>query len=132
MRSDALTWALRRLGERTLGWIERMGFAARFSLAVLTHAPAALSLRRIQLTMREIYFSGVLSLVIFMVSGLLAGIALCLQGSDSLNKDGAGDSLSTLQNPVHTYQTRGTWTVTLVVSNTGGSATKVRSIVVTN
>ena len=46
--------------------------------------------------------------------------------------DGAGDSLSTLQNPVHQYQTRGDWTVTLVVSNAGGSATKVRTITVTN
>lgn len=45
--------------------------------------------------------------------------------------DGAGDSLSTLQNPVHQFQTQGTWTVTLVVSNAGGSATKVRSVTVT-
>ena len=37
MRGDAVTWALRRVGERTLSWIERMGFAARFSLAVLAH-----------------------------------------------------------------------------------------------
>ena len=96
MRSDALTWALRRLGERTLGWVERMGFAARFSLAVLTHAPAALSLRRIQLTMREIYFSGVLSLVIIMVSGLFVGMVLALQGYEVLTRYGANESLGVL------------------------------------
>jgi Flp pilus assembly protein TadG len=45
--------------------------------------------------------------------------------------DGAGDSLSTLQNPVHQYQTQGVFTVTLVASNFGGSATRVRSVTVT-
>ena len=94
MRSDALTWALRRVGERTLGWVERMGFAARFSLAVLTHSPAAL--RRIQLTMREIYFAGVLSLVIIMVSGLFVGMVLALQGYEVLTRYGANESLGVL------------------------------------
>jgi phospholipid/cholesterol/gamma-HCH transport system permease protein len=89
-----VTWALRRVGERTLSSIERMGFAARFSLAVLTHAPAAL--RRIQLTMREIYFSGVLSLVIILVSGLFVGMVLALQGYEVLTRYGANESLGIL------------------------------------
>jgi phospholipid/cholesterol/gamma-HCH transport system permease protein len=71
-----------------------MGFAARFSLAVLTHAPAAL--RRIQLTMREIYFSGVLSLVIILVSGLFVGMVLALQGYEVLTRYGANESLGIL------------------------------------
>jgi len=46
--------------------------------------------------------------------------------------DGAGNSSSsTLQNPVHAYQAKGVYTVTLVVSNFGGSATKVRTVTVT-
>ena len=94
MRADALTWALRRVGERTLLWIERIGFAARFSVAVFTHSPAAL--RRIQLTMREIYFSGVLSLVIIMVSGLFVGMVLALQGYEVLTRYGANESLGVL------------------------------------
>ena len=94
MRADALTWALRRVGERTLRWIERIGFAARFSVAVFTHSPAAL--RRIQLTMREIYFSGVLSLVIIMVSGLFVGMVLALQGYEVLTRYGANESLGVL------------------------------------
>ena len=52
--------------------------AARFSLAVLAHSPAAL--RRLQLTLREIYFAGVLSLVIILVSGLFVGMAGALWG----------------------------------------------------
>lgn len=45
--------------------------------------------------------------------------------------DGAGDSTSTLQNPVHQYQAKGTYTITLVVSNAGGSATRSRTVTVT-
>ena len=61
------------------------------SCAVLCHSPSAF--RRLQLTAREIYFAGVLSLVVIMVSGLFVGMVLGLQGYDALNKYGAGDSL---------------------------------------
>ncbi|HKP65175.1 MAG TPA: lipid asymmetry maintenance ABC transporter permease subunit MlaE, partial [Casimicrobiaceae bacterium] len=64
------------------------------SVAVFTHSPAAL--RRIQLTMREIYFSGVLSLVIIMVSGLFVGMVLALQGYEVLTRYGANESLGVL------------------------------------
>ena len=94
MRSEVVTWALRRIGERTLSSVERLGFAARFSLAVLAHSPAAL--RRLQLTLREIYFAGVLSLVIILVSGLFVGMVLALQGYDVLTRYGANESLGIL------------------------------------
>ena len=94
MRSEVVTLALRRIGERTLNSVERMGFAARFSLAVLAHSPAAL--RRLQLTLREIYFAGVLSLVIILVSGLFVGMVLALQGYDVLTRYGANESLGIL------------------------------------
>jgi len=46
--------------------------------------------------------------------------------------DGAGSaSLSTLENPIHQYQAQGTYTVTLVVSNNGGSGTKSKTVLVT-
>jgi len=61
---------------------------------VLAHSPAAL--RRIQLTMREIYFAGVLSLVIIMVSGLFVGMVLALQGYEVLTRYGANESLGVL------------------------------------
>jgi Flp pilus assembly protein TadG len=44
--------------------------------------------------------------------------------------DGAGES--PLQNPTHQYQTSGVFTVTLVVSNDGGSDSESRNITVTN
>ena len=94
MPADAVTWALRRVGERTLNAIARLGFAARFSVAVVRHPPAAF--RRLQLTLREIYFSGVLSLVIIIVSGLFVGMVLALQGYDVLTRYGANESLGVL------------------------------------
>ena len=94
MRSEVITWTLRRIGERTLSAIERLGFAARFSIAVLTHSPAAL--RRLQLTLREIYFAGVLSLIIILVSGLFVGMVLALQGYEVLTRYGANESLGIL------------------------------------
>jgi len=91
MPANTLVFGLRRVGAGAIKVISRLGFAARFFVAVLLHTPSAL--RRIQLTLREIYFSGVLSLVIILVSGLFVGMVLGLQGYDSLNKYGAGDSL---------------------------------------
>ena len=42
--------------------------------------------------MREIYFSGVLSLVIILMSGLFVGMVLSLQGYEVLRRYGAQDS----------------------------------------
>jgi phospholipid/cholesterol/gamma-HCH transport system permease protein len=86
-----VAFLLRRVGRATQNSVSRLGFAARFFALVLYHSPAAF--KRIGLTMREIYFSGVLSLVIIMVSGMFVGMVLGLQGYDALNKYGAGDSL---------------------------------------
>ena len=91
MPADAVAFLLRRVGRATQNSVSRLGFAARFFALVMYHSPAAF--KRIGLTMREIYFSGVLSLVIIMVSGMFVGMVLGLQGYDALNKYGAGDSL---------------------------------------
>ena len=82
MQSDAVARSLRRIGGGTREALVRLGFAARFFLAVLYHTPQAI--RRLQLTLREIYFSGVLSLVIILVSGLFVGMVLALQGVEVL------------------------------------------------
>ncbi len=91
MLSNVLANGLRRVGAGTMRAIARVGFSTRFFVAILYHSPAALM--RPQLTMREIYFSGVLSLVVIMVSGMFVGMVLGLQGYDTLNRYGAGDSL---------------------------------------
>jgi phospholipid/cholesterol/gamma-HCH transport system permease protein len=86
---------LRALGARIVnGWIWRLGFALRFFwLTLLESGP---SFRRFHLTIREIYFAGVLSLVIILVSGLFVGMVLGLQGYDTLVRYGSSDALGVL------------------------------------
>jgi len=85
---------LRRLGVLTFTAVARLGYAARFFVAVIRNTPAAF--RRLHLTLREIYFSGVLSLIIILVSGLFVGMVLALQGYDVLQRYGADESLGIL------------------------------------
>jgi len=85
---------IRRLGATAIDAVARLGYAARFFVAVVAHSPGAF--RRIHLTLREIYFSGVLSLIIILVSGLFVGMVLALQGYDVLTRYGADESLGIL------------------------------------
>ncbi len=94
MRSNTIARGVRYIGAGTINAIVRLGFAARFFMAVLYHSPSAF--RRLQLTLREIYFSGVLSLIIILVSGLFVGMVLALQGVEVLNRYGAEESLGIL------------------------------------
>jgi phospholipid/cholesterol/gamma-HCH transport system permease protein len=54
------------------------------------------SFRRIHLTIREIYFTGVMSLIIILVSGLFVGMVLGLQGYETLQKYGSESALGSL------------------------------------
>lgn len=85
---------LRRAGAGTLTFVRRLGYSARFAVAVVGQTPEAC--RRLSLTLREIYFSGVLSLIIVLVSGLFIGMVLALQGYEVLNRYGADESLGIL------------------------------------
>ena len=67
---------------------------ARFFMLILTNS--AMSFRRFRLTMREIYFAGVMSLVIIMVSGLFIGMVLGLQGFETLQHYGAEETMGVL------------------------------------
>jgi phospholipid/cholesterol/gamma-HCH transport system permease protein len=72
----------------------RIGFATRFFLATLLHSGTAF--RRFGLTIREMYFSGVLSLIIILVSGLFVGMVLALQGYETLQTYGSEEALGIL------------------------------------
>jgi phospholipid/cholesterol/gamma-HCH transport system permease protein len=54
------------------------------------------SLLRLQMTIREVYFAGVLSLIIIIVSGLFVGMVLGLQGYNTLSRFGSADALGAL------------------------------------
>ncbi|HXZ50285.1 MAG TPA: lipid asymmetry maintenance ABC transporter permease subunit MlaE [Usitatibacter sp.] len=82
------------LGHRVIEGVWRAGSMARFFGLVL--ASSATSFERFRLVMREVYFTGVLSLVIIIVSGLFVGMVLGLQGYDTLQKYGATESIGVL------------------------------------
>jgi len=91
---NGVTRVLRQLGAMTINGVWRLGFATRFLLMILWYSGQ--SFRRLHLTIREIYFSGVLSLLIILVSGLFVGLVLGLQGYETLQRYGSSDALGVL------------------------------------
>ncbi|HEX6295641.1 MAG TPA: lipid asymmetry maintenance ABC transporter permease subunit MlaE [Burkholderiales bacterium] len=94
MSLTALRARIERLGAGMSSHIWRIGFASRFLFYMLVHSGTAL--RRFHLTIAEIYFAGVLSLIIILVSGLFVGMVLGLQGYETLQRFGASESLGVL------------------------------------
>lgn len=84
----------RGIGHRIIDSTWRLGYAARFFILVLLKSTA--SLRRFGLVIRELYFTGVLSLIIILVSGLFVGMVLGLQGYETLQKFGSESAVGTL------------------------------------
>ena len=91
---QALAALVRALGHASVEAIWRLGFATRFLVATLKQTPAAF--RRFPLTIRELYFAGVMSLTIILVSGLFVGMVLGLQGYDTLVRYGSAQALGVL------------------------------------
>jgi phospholipid/cholesterol/gamma-HCH transport system permease protein len=83
--------ALRGLGRWGLGVFERLGRGHIFLLQVLLALPAAVA--RLPLLVREMWSTGVRSLLIIVVSGLFVGMVLALQGYNTLVDFGAEESL---------------------------------------
>ena len=69
--------------------IGKLGLGARFLAAIFYFS--LLCIRRPRLVIREMYFIGVLSLVIIIVSGLFVGMVLGLQMYDTLERFGSGE-----------------------------------------
>jgi phospholipid/cholesterol/gamma-HCH transport system permease protein len=82
------------LGAQVVDRVWRLGYASRFFIAVLLKSGAALA--RFQLTLREIWFAGALSLIIILVSGLFVGLVLGLQGYEILQRYGSAEALGTM------------------------------------
>jgi phospholipid/cholesterol/gamma-HCH transport system permease protein len=85
---------VQRLGTNFIDGVWRIGVMARFFALVL--ASSGTSFARFRLVMREVYFSGVLSLIIIIVSGLFVGMVLGLQGFETLQKYGSTESMGVL------------------------------------
>ena len=85
---------LRKLGSMVVNGVWQLGFAARFFWLILVYSGQ--SFTRLHLTIRELYFSGVLSLLIILVSGLFVGLVLGLQGYEILQRYGSTDAMGTM------------------------------------
>ena len=86
--------SIRRIGHTTIDIVLRLGYAARFIVLTLLHSGT--SFRRFGLIIREIYYTGVLSLIIILVSGLFVGMVLGFQGYHTLQTYGSESALGVL------------------------------------
>jgi phospholipid/cholesterol/gamma-HCH transport system permease protein len=83
-----------RMGARVVEAVWRLGFITRFFFQILLLSGE--SFRRFRLITREVYFSGVLSLLIILVSGFFVGLVLGLQGYETLQRFGSSEALGVL------------------------------------
>jgi phospholipid/cholesterol/gamma-HCH transport system permease protein len=89
------TETLRGIGHRFINRIWRLGTAARFFWRILRRSTDK-PMRLIKLTVHEMYATGVLSLVIILVSALFVGMVLGLQGYNTLQRYGSADAVGVL------------------------------------
>ncbi len=85
---------IRHIGHRVINGVWRFGVAARFLFLTLLYSGT--SFRRFHLTIKEIYFTGVLSLIIILVSGLFVGMVLGMQGYETLQRYGSSEALGVM------------------------------------
>lgn len=90
----AVLEVIRRVGARVVDAVWRLGLATRFFGLLLLYSGQ--SFTRLHLTIRELFTTGVLSLVIILVSGLFVGLVLGLQGYETLQRYGSSDALGVL------------------------------------
>ncbi len=82
------------LGASITGSLKRLGLLARFFINLLR--VIAPMLKRVDLHIKQIYFVGVRSLAITIVSGLFVGMVLAVQGYEVLQRFGSVESLGSL------------------------------------
>ncbi|MFZ1548686.1 MAG: lipid asymmetry maintenance ABC transporter permease subunit MlaE [Candidatus Nitrotoga sp.] len=85
---------LRSLGHRIVNAVWRIGYASRFFMLILLYS--GISFRRFHLTIKELFSSGVMSLIIILVAGMFVGMVLGLQGYETLKRYGAESALGSL------------------------------------
>jgi phospholipid/cholesterol/gamma-HCH transport system permease protein len=89
-----ITRTLRGVGHRMIDRIWRLGAGAR--LFALTLFYSGESFKRLHLTIREVYFTGVMSLMLIVVSAFFVGMVLALQGYNTLQKYGSSEAIGVL------------------------------------
>jgi phospholipid/cholesterol/gamma-HCH transport system permease protein len=88
---NGVTKPIEALGRYVVNSLIRLGETCHFLYSILIMS--AMCVRRPGLVVREVYFIGVLSLLIILVSGLFVGLVLGLQMYDTLQRFGSGDGV---------------------------------------
>ncbi len=86
--------SLKVIGKRKIDAVWRLGSATRFFMLTLFYS--GLSFRRFHLVVKEIFNSGVMSLIIIIVAGMFVGMVLGLQGYETLRRYGSESALGAL------------------------------------
>ena len=94
MRSRGIFCGFSFVGRKTVDGIWKAGAGARFVAVVILRS--RMTLVRPKLFIDEIYFAGVLSLIIIVVSGLFVGLVLGLQGYETLKRYGSAEAVGSL------------------------------------
>jgi phospholipid/cholesterol/gamma-HCH transport system permease protein len=89
-----LVKGVRGIGHRVVNSLWRLGVASRFFVLILLHSGS--SFRRFHLVIKELFSTGVLSLIIILVSGLFVGMVLGMQGYDTLQRYGSEEALGVM------------------------------------
>jgi phospholipid/cholesterol/gamma-HCH transport system permease protein len=91
---DGMIGALRKLGNNFIEQVWRLGAGTRLFGTMLISSGE--SFRRFRLVVREVYSTGVMSLVIISVSAFFVGMVLALQGYNTLQKYGSSEAIGVL------------------------------------
>ena len=86
--------AISMVGHRTVNAVWRIGMAARFFALILIYSGNGF--RRFHLIIKELFSTGVMSLIIIIVAGLFVGMVLGLQGYETLNRYGSESALGVM------------------------------------
>ncbi len=85
---------IKTIGHRVINTVWRIGLATRFFALILMCSGASFS--RFRLTMKELFSTGVMSLIIIVVAGLFVGMVLGLQGYETLKRYGSESALGVM------------------------------------
>ncbi|MDD4928771.1 MAG: lipid asymmetry maintenance ABC transporter permease subunit MlaE [Gallionella sp.] len=90
----AVISTIRAIGSRVVNAVWRIGVASRFFFLTLIYSGN--SFRRFHLIIKELFSTGVMSLIIIIVAGLFVGMVLGLQGYETLKRYGSESALGVM------------------------------------
>ncbi|MBI5428922.1 MAG: lipid asymmetry maintenance ABC transporter permease subunit MlaE [Nitrosomonadales bacterium] len=82
------------IGHKVVNAVWRIGLATRFFFLTILYSGSGF--RRFHLIIKELFSSGVMSLIIILVAGMFVGMVLGLQGYETLKRYGSESALGSL------------------------------------